>query len=127
MRTLHSQDRKTEIALKELEEMVAAANASISSMSSVSAPKNILHKAANHVAGAEDGVAIDATGGAKTVYLDPSVSSGKEYLASKRDSSANAVTVNGMGKTINGDATLVLQYENSAAQMVFTGTEWIVM
>lgn len=73
-------------------------------------------------------IRVDATAGNKTITLPAlSVGAGLEFNIGKVDASVNTVTVQGTGgETINGDATLVINFRNSVASIHGTFTEWLV-
>jgi len=120
MRTIHVTDRQTELALKELEEMIQSGVGHTTAVEK--SHLSILNKTGNHVMGSEDGVFVDTTAGDRTVYLNPAPSSGSEYIVGNRG--GKTLTVNGSGRMINGDTTLVLLFNNSTVQLVYNGTEW---
>jgi len=67
---------------------------------------------------------IDASSGTVTLTLIPSdrKNRGKQYIITKIDSSANAVNIVRAGTdTINGDTTLTLSFQWSAAHIVADG------
>ena len=74
------------------------------------------------------GVQADATGGAVTITMpDARKVKNRKYTVQKFDSSANAVTVaTTSAQTINGDSTLVISYQDSAATILSDGSNWIV-
>mgnify|MGYP003624326217 CR=1 FL=1 len=74
------------------------------------------------------GVVTNTTGGAVTITLpDARKVKNRKYTVQKFDSSANAVTVaTTSAQTINGDSTLVISYQDSAATILSDGSNWIV-
>lgn len=70
----------------------------------------------------------DASGGAITLTLPAVADAARRTIhVTKVDSSAYTVTVDGSGaETINGDTTLVIQYQWSSASLFCTGTEWVI-
>lgn len=74
-------------------------------------------------------VIVDASGGNKVITL-PTASgiSGKVYRVQKSEASANTVTITPFGsEKINGDASVVIQYKNSAISVQSNGTNWIII
>lgn len=67
---------------------------------------------------------VDASGGAVTIYLPFYVNSKREISICKKDSSGNAVTVNGNSKSINGSATSSIGTQYMMKTYIYTGTEW---
>ena len=71
---------------------------------------------------------VDASGGAVTLTL-PAVATraGREIVITKTDSSGFTVTADGnASETINGDTTLIINYQWSSANLFCTGSEWII-
>lgn len=82
-----------------------------------------------YTAGDEDVIEVDASGGAVTINL-PAISSsaGQVYRVSKRDASANAVTLDGdSSETINGTTTRALSSQYDSVTIVAMATEWGVL
>lgn len=77
----------------------------------------------------DDVIEIDATSGAVTVYVPTRASrTAKRMLRFKRvDSSANAVTLNGTGETIDGQSSRSLSHKYHACAIVPGTTEWIIV
>ena len=72
-------------------------------------------------------VPVDATSGAVTVTLPPLVDAYQEVMVSKRDSSANLVTVDANGsETINGATTQVISVQYTTLRLRPGPTEWMV-
>ncbi len=124
MRTIHIQDRTIELALKELEDMIANTETG-SGTSSASSNLDIVNTTANFTMGDEDGVLVNTDSGNKTVWLTSSPETGQKYIVGNRGS--NQLVINGSGRKINGDTTLTILYENSTAQLIFNGIEWVVV
>ena len=62
---------------------------------------------------------VDATSGAITLNVPTAVGNTAVYAFKKTDASANTVIVDANStETINGDSTAVIQYKNTAFQMV---------
>lgn len=68
-----------------------------------------------------------ASGGAYTGLLPASPVAGDTYCFVKTDASANAVTVGGNGKNINGASTKVLPAQYDKTTVVYDGTEWFII
>lgn len=84
---------------------------------------------ASYSAGLNDlSIDADATGGAITVTLAASPIDGQQHEISKNDASANAVTISGNGKNINGSGTLVIAAQYGFKRVRFYGGtgEWRV-
>ncbi len=73
-------------------------------------------------------VDFNASGGNKVATLPPAAScTGRVYLITKTDSSANTVTIDGDGaETINGATTLVLTTQYATATVQSNGSGWYV-
>lgn len=70
----------------------------------------------------------DASGGAFTVTLPTAADhAGQAYYIKKIDSSANAITVDGNGSTIDGDATADIPAQYEAWKLVSDGSNWHVL
>lgn len=129
-----TENPKIEAALRELEKDIEDISGGFPSSGSVTSTViigggayllgNPVNTPANHVMGSETGVNVDTSGGNRTVYLASSPATGRRYHVSNRG--VNQVTVNGSGRDINGDSTLILQYQNSTAQLEYNGTEWVI-
>lgn len=74
----------------------------------------------------QDVVLADATSGAYDVDLDAAPADEEQYTVVKVDASANAVTINGNGKNINGSPTLALASQWDRATVVYDAgtTAW---
>ena len=73
-------------------------------------------------------VLVDATDGAKIMYLPPLADSlDKVFTIKKMDVSANFVTINGNGSTIDGSDTLNIMVQYDAAKIVGTSSEWAII
>lgn len=74
-------------------------------------------------------VNMDASGGAKTVTLPTAIGiTGRHYIIRKKDSSANAVTVDGDGsETINGATTYALTAQYQSVSLMSDGAGWMVL
>lgn len=72
-------------------------------------------------------VECDATSAAFTVTLPASPKKGQMYDIVKIDSSANAVTINGNGKLINGASTVSLASQYAVYRLVYNGSSWRVL
>ena len=76
----------------------------------------------------ENTVAVDATSGAVAVTLPSFDEAYQEVVVSKRDASANAVTVTAAGSdTINGAGTLALTTQYDSARLRPGPTEWMAV
>ena len=122
-RTLTHPDPRTELIFREIEAMITAVSGT--SVTTTSNNETIVVTTANHTMGTESAVYVDTSAGARTVYLNPSPVKGDKYKVGNRGT--NLLTVNGMGRNINGDATLIIQYEYSTAQLQYSGTEWQII
>lgn len=71
-------------------------------------------------------ILCNATSGAIIINL-PAVAgvSGKKVIIVKTDASVNTVTTDAdESETINGETTLVIEFQNSSATLVCNGTSW---
>ena len=77
----------------------------------------------------EEHVMVDATAAARAITMPSAVGrEGYVYTVSKTDSSANAVTIAGIGgQTINGDANLILYYQDESVTLISDGANWRVI
>jgi len=133
LRTIHIQDRTIELALKELEDMIAkhiqdrTIELALKELEDMiaNADLDIVNTTANFTMGDEDGVLVNTDSGNKTVWLTSSPEIGQRYIVGNRGS--NQLVINGSGRKINGDATLTILYKNSTAQLIFNGIEWVVV
>lgn len=69
----------------------------------------------------------DATAGAFAVTLLAAPVTGQCMSIKKIDSSANAVTINGNAKTIDGAASVTLPAQWNAITIVYNGTSWYIV
>jgi hypothetical protein len=113
---------RIELALRELERMVAT---TVNSTTAETLDTVVVTSANYNMASTDDAVYVDTDTGTKTVYLTSSPTKGQIVKVGNRGS--NTLTVNGMGRNINGDTTLIIAYEHSTAQLQYTGTEWAVI
>lgn len=74
-----------------------------------------------------DSVQVDATAGAVTIYLPEQPVGNRRRRVIKTDSSANAVTVDGNGNSINGASTQSLAAQYDSITVEATGTEWLIV
>ncbi len=79
-----------------------------------------------YVALIDQTVLVDATGGATTINLPASPTSGKCFIVKKTDASANAVTVNGNGNNIDGAATQALAAQWNSFMIQGNGTAYFI-
>lgn len=71
-------------------------------------------------------VEADATSGAITVLLSSPGDTNDRIWVKKMDSSANVVTVDGNGTTIDGMTTFPLYLQYDAVTLVRTNNEWSI-
>lgn len=71
-------------------------------------------------------ILADATSGAFALTLPASPATGESYFIKKIDSSANAVTINGNTKNIDGAASTTLPAQWNAIELVYNGTAWYI-
>lgn len=71
-------------------------------------------------------IRYDAAGGAFTLTLYPNPSDGDLIMLQEVGNSANVVTVDGNGKTINGTLTLNTAYRMRGLLFDFTANAWFV-
>lgn len=71
-------------------------------------------------------ISADVSGGSWTLTLPASPSSGTtiEVFISKGDAAANPLTVDGNGRDIEGDGTLVMDVPRARVILFYNGTEW---
>lgn len=70
----------------------------------------------------------DCSGGNIVINLPASASNQATYSTNKTDSSSNTITVDpDSSEQISGDTTLIIQFENSTASYISTGTEYILI
>ena len=84
----------------------------------------VVSKTANYTCNAQEIVLCNASGGAFTVTLPASPSSSDIVTVKKTDSSENAVTVNGNGDNIDGDASFTINSQYESYTMISDGTSW---
>jgi hypothetical protein len=77
----------------------------------------------------DDFIYVDATGGARTVFLPAAAyMSGRVITVKKTDASGNTVTLDGNGaETIDGAATLVISTQNHARTVISDGVNWRII
>ncbi len=78
---------------------------------------------------AETIVLVNASSGATTITLPSATSyANKVYTIKKIDSSANEVTVDGLGnETVDGETTKTIAFQNTAMQLVSNGASWYII
>ena len=118
-----TENPRIELALRELEAMIKAVSGTSVTVSDTN--ETIVVTTANHTQGSESAVYVDTDGGPRTVYLNTVPLQDDKYKVGNRG--ANTLTVNGMGKNINGASTLVISYEYSTAQLQYNCTEWMII
>ncbi len=118
-----TQNPKVELALRELESMIASVSAT--SVTVTGDNETIVVTSSNHNMGIESGVYVDTDGGSRTVYLSASPVKGRLYKVGNRGS--NSVIVNGVGRKINGDVTAIILNEFSTMQLQYSGIEWMII
>lgn len=70
----------------------------------------------------------DATANAITINLPTAVGNTATYRIKKTDSSVNTVTIDGLGgELIDGDATQIIQFQNTAVQIISNDTAWNIV
>lgn len=72
-------------------------------------------------------ILVDATAANRTVDLFPTPVVGTTITIKKIDNTANTVTINGNGATIDGQATQVLSSQFSAYKIVYNGSAWFII
>lgn len=72
-------------------------------------------------------IRLDATGGAFAVTLLAAPTTGQMMFFKKIDSSTNAITINGNGKTIDGAASVTLSAQWNAIGLIYNGTTWDIV
>jgi len=72
---------------------------------------------------------VDASSAAVTMTLPSAASTnGQQFIIKKTDSSSNTVTIDGNGsETIDGDTTLVINFQYDSATLVSDGTSWSIV
>lgn len=74
-----------------------------------------------------DSLQVDATSAALTITLPDQPNGSRRRRVIKTDSSANTVTLDGNGNTINGATTYVLAAQYEFVEVEPTGTAWIIV
>lgn len=87
---------------------------------------NVTTQTADYTASDGDVVLADASGGAITITL-PSPASNAWVEVKKIDSSANAVTIDGGGNNIDGNASFDITTQYEAYTFVSDGNEWFIV
>lgn len=72
-------------------------------------------------------ISCDATSAGFSVLLPAEPYANETHRISKRDASANVVTVDGNGKNINGTATQILSLRYDSITVQYNGTEWEII
>ncbi|MEZ7523998.1 hypothetical protein [Burkholderia vietnamiensis] len=72
-------------------------------------------------------IRADGTTGAFSVTLEASPVTGQIHVVKKIDSSANAITVSGNGKNIDGAASVSLTTQYQSVRVQYNGTTWDVI
>ena len=72
-----------------------------------------------------DSLQVSAASGNRVVYLPESPTGNRRRRVIKTDNTANTVTVNGNGNTINGAATVVLANQYALCEVEPTGEAWL--
>jgi hypothetical protein len=80
----------------------------------------------NYTASNGDVVLADASAGAITVTL-PTPTAGAVINVKKIDSSANAVTIDGAGATIDGQASIQITTQYESYTLVSDGSNWYII
>ena len=76
---------------------------------------------------ADQVVLCDATSSAFVVTLTASPAQGENYTIKKIDSTANAITLAGNGKNIDGAASQTIPAQWNAITVVYNGTAWYII
>jgi hypothetical protein len=98
------------------------------SATSLLAAASIVTKTANYTVTSSDRTLLgNATGGAFTLTLPASPTTGQQVIAKKIDTSANAVTVSGNGKSIDSGSSLTLDTPNQSYSLQYDGTQWWIL
>lgn len=86
-------------------------------------------KSANYtITGADSGIKMDATGGARTVTLPTAVGVTQRFAVIKADSSVNTVTIaTTSAQTINGASTQVISTQYAGYEVMSDGANWFVV
>jgi hypothetical protein len=74
-------------------------------------------------------VAVDSSGGARTVNLPAAPTTGQTYRIKDSVGSAltNNITISGNGKNIDGAASKVLNTNYASVDLAYTGTQWNIL
>lgn len=72
-------------------------------------------------------ILVDTTTAPVTITLLPTPVVGTIITVKKIDSSANAVTIDGNGKNIDGQATQTINNQFTANKMTYDGTAWFII
>jgi hypothetical protein len=72
-------------------------------------------------------IRLDATGGAFNVTLMAAPPTGYWCVFKKIDSTANAITISGNGKTIDGNASVTISAQYNALELQYNGTTWDIL
>lgn len=75
----------------------------------------------------DDIIVCDATSGPFTVLLPAAPSTGMNFVIKKIDSSTNAVTIGGNGKTIDGGSNASVPAQWNSISVVYNGTVWYII
>jgi hypothetical protein len=92
-------------------------------------PGTWIFKSSAYTAAAGERIGLNVTGGGFTVTMPASPVTGDavSFGISGGDATINNVTVGGNGKTIHGDATLIVNKKISSFTLTYNGTEWRVV
>jgi hypothetical protein len=80
--------------------------------------------AAYTMVGTDYMVQCNATSAAMTIKLNAARNTGQIAIIKKTDGRANACTINGNGKTFDGNSTLNLTTQYQVERLQFDGTIW---
>lgn len=72
-------------------------------------------------------IQLDASGGAFTLTLPPTPYTGMTFYLSEIAGSVNLVTVDGNGRNINGNPTMLMNGAYRQRWARYNGTQWIVI
>ena len=85
---------------------------------------NTTAKTANYtVVATDDNILCDTSGGAFTVTLPATPEDGRVYTIIL-ETAGNTLTIDGNGKNIVGNATLLLNQPHDAPVLIYNGTQW---
>ena len=87
---------------------------------------NVVKVTSNYTANYGDIVLVDASGGAVTITL-PSPKAGAFINVKKIDSSSNAVTIDGGGANIDGQASIQITTQYESYTLVSDGSNWWII